>query len=104
MSAQTVNDGDWVEGAEKWWWKYVFPEQGSLWQTVIEAKSTVAEPEPSPWRQQIGELLAAVVMLQAASRVQERGIAEKLGKEAIHNINATAQALKTIGQKMPLAG
>jgi hypothetical protein len=98
MAAQsTISDGDWVEGEVKWWWKYVFPAASNLWRAVLQASSDV--PDPSPWRQQIGRLLESIVMLQASSKVSDRDVAEKLSKEAIHNINLTAQSLsKTISK------
>src|SRR4051812_12117570 len=44
-----VNEGDWVEGEPKWWWKYVMPNESVFWVAVLAAKNRVAEPEPSPW-------------------------------------------------------
>jgi hypothetical protein len=96
LATQSLNEGDWVEGAPKWWWKYVFPTRESFWSNVLARASG---PEPDPWRQQIGELLEAVVMLRTSARITDRGISQRLSKEAINKISETAGALQKISAR-----
>ncbi len=91
---QTLEPGDWVEGTPKWWWKYVFPTPDSLWRAVSLA--AVLGPVPDPWRQQIGAILQAAVMLQTSAAVKDRAAAAKLRNEAINNING---AVKELGSR-----
>ena len=61
------NDGDWIEGAVRWWWKYVIPNPASFWQAVLSQISL--EPVPQPWLQRVtGGVMEGVAMLHAASR------------------------------------
>ena len=90
---QALEPGDWVEGTPKWWWKYVFPTPDKLWQTVSLA--AVLGPSPDPWRQQIGAILQAAVMLQTSGAVQDRAAASKLRNEAINNINGAVKELES---------
>jgi len=83
------NEGDWVVGAPKWWWKYVFPVPDNFWSTVLQR---ISGPSPDPWRSQVGELLQGVEMLRAAATVKDRGVAEKLHSEAVATIRQTAAA------------
>ncbi len=66
--------GDWVEGAAKWWWKYVLPNQASFWQVVLSSIKSL-EPVPNPWLQQVtGGVLEGVAMLHAAARVADQAL------------------------------
>lgn len=92
MSAQ-VNDGDWVEGAVQWWWKYVLPSREIFWTNVIARVSELG-PSPDPWREQVGEILAGIAMLRSSAKVSDRAVAEKLSKESISKINGAVEALQ----------
>jgi hypothetical protein len=96
MSAQNLSDGDWVEGAAKWWWKYVFPARDAFWRNVV---ARVSDPQPDPWKQHVGELLEAVVMLQTSAKITDHGVGQRLSKEAISKISETAAALQKMGAK-----
>lgn len=88
-----LEPGDWVEGTPKWWWKYVFPTPDTLWRAVSQA--AVLGPSPEPWRQQIGAILQAAVMLQTSAAVKDRAAAAKLRGEAINNINGAVKELES---------
>jgi len=88
-----LEPGDWVEGTPKWWWKYVFPTPDTLWRAVSQA--AVLGPQPDPWRQQIGAILQAAVMLQTSAAVKDRATAAKLRSEAINNINGAVKELES---------
>ena len=78
-----VNEGDWVEGAPKWWWKYVFPIPETLWLAVL----TRVEPVPNPWLQKVtGEVLEGLAMLHAAARA-DQATSLKLKNEAAAKIS-----------------
>ena len=87
-----LNEGDWVEGAPQWWWKYVIPNPASFWQAVL---SIVAmEPDPHPWLQRVtGGVLEGVAMLHAASRVDE-ATAGRLKSEASEKIRQSLEAVE----------
>lgn len=88
------SDGDWVEGAARWWWKYVLPSPAWFWQAVLSSVRSV-EPVPQPWLQQVtGEVLEGVAMLHAATRADETS-ARRLKTEAIEKVN---QALRAVRQ------
>jgi hypothetical protein len=97
-----VNEGDWVEGAPKWWWKYVFPTPETLWLAVLnrvepgpipwlqrvtgEVLNRV-EPVPQPWLQSVtGEILEGLAMLHAAARA-DQATSLKLKSEAVAKIS-----------------
>ncbi len=87
------SDGDWVEGAAKWWWKYVFPSPASFWQAVLSSIRRV-EPDPAPWLQHVtGGVLEGVAMLHAAGRADEAS-ATRLKSEAIERINQALGAVR----------
>ena len=88
-----LEPGDWVEGTPKWWWKYVFPTPDTLWRAVSQA--AVFGPSPDPWRQQIGAVLQAAVMIQTSGAVKDRAVAAKLRNEAINNINGAVKELES---------
>jgi hypothetical protein len=90
-TAVQPNEGDWVTGAPKWWWKYVFPTPDNFWSAVLQR---VSGPEPDPWRKQVGELLQGVEMLRGAAKAGDRSIAEKLHSEAIATIKQAAGAVQ----------
>ncbi|HEY2476570.1 MAG TPA: hypothetical protein VGI19_17450 [Candidatus Cybelea sp.] len=78
------NDGDWVEGAAKWWWKYVLPNPASFWQAVL---ANISVERVSQGLQQVtGGVLEGVAMLHAAARADEAS-ARRLNAEAIEKIN-----------------
>jgi hypothetical protein len=85
--------GDWVEGTPKWWWKYVFPTPDTLWRAVSQA--AVLGPDPSPWRQQIGTILQAAVMLQTSAATKDRAASARLRSEAITSINGALKGLES---------
>ncbi len=85
------NEGDWVVGAPKWWWKYVFPLPDNFWTVVLQR---ISGPQPDPWRSEVGELVQAVEMLRASGKVGDKGIAEKLHSEAVATIQGAAQAVQ----------
>ena len=45
-----LNDGDWVEGEPKWWWKYVFRAKIRFWNLTLNEKlakdKKVQYPDP----------------------------------------------------------
>lgn len=88
------NEGDWVVGAPKWWWKYVFPLPDNFWTAVLQR---ISGPQPDPWKSEVGELLQGVEMLRASAKAGDRGIAEKLHSEAVATIQRVAQAVQKQG-------
>ena|SRR5579863_2373663 len=88
-----LNEGDWVEGAPKWWWKYVFPTPESFWSRIVAGLDPTpipwrqgVDPVPQPWLQRVtGEVLEGIVMLHASARAGEAG--ERLRSEAVAKIN-----------------
>ena len=85
-----LNDGDWVEGAPKWWWKYVFPNPERFWLQIISL-----EPEPAPWLQRVtGEVLEGLAMLHAASRATEDATVARLKSEAVSKISQAVAAVR----------
>jgi hypothetical protein len=92
-----VNEGDWVEGAPKWWWKYVFPIPETLWLAVLAR----VEPVPQPWLQKVtGEVLEGLAMLHAAARAGE-ATGERLRGEAVAKINQAVAGIRQaeLGQR-----
>jgi hypothetical protein len=89
-----VNEGDWVVGESKWWWKYVMPSESVFWAAVLAAKSRGAEPEPSPWLQGVsGQVMDGLAMLNAAARIGKSDEAAKLKKEATAKITRAIAAV-----------
>jgi hypothetical protein len=83
-------DGDWVEGAAKWWWKYVLPEQSSFWTEVLAA---AVDPVPVPWLQgATGQVLEALAMLHASTRANSAD-GERLRTEAVAKIQQAVAAV-----------
>ena len=83
QARMAVNDGDWIEGVPKWWWKYVFPTPETFWLTVFRGQ----DPVPQPWLQRVtGELLEGVVMLHAAAHA-DQAASERLRSEAAAKIS-----------------
>lgn len=97
-----MNDGDWVEGEPKWWWKYVFPTRERLWLAVLGAR---VGPQPDPWLQETGgEVLEGLSMLHAAAKLNltDRAIAAQLKTEALSKMSkalgSLAGDLKTVAK------
>jgi len=89
-----VNEGDWVEGEPKWWWKYVMPSESVFWAAVFAAKNRRSEPEPSPWLQSVsGQVMDGLAMLNAAARIGKTDEAAKLKKEATAKITRAVAAV-----------
>jgi len=92
-----VNEGDWVEGEPKWWWKYVMPNESVFWVAVLAAKNRVAEPEPSPWLQDVsGQIMDGLAMLNAAARIGKSDDAARLKKEATTKISRAVEAVNGV--------
>ena len=92
----TVNEGDWVEGAPQWWWKYVFPVRVQFWSTLLaeRVKRVRTDPEPHPWKEQVlGELLEATAMLHAMSGI-DVAVDERLKGEAKTKIVLAVRAIR----------
>jgi hypothetical protein len=89
-----VNEGDWVEGAPQWWWKYVFPARLKFWSRMLaERVATAGDPSPDPWKEQvIGGLLEAAVMLSAVPGA-DASVATKLKGEAKTKIALATRAI-----------
>src|SRR5215469_9207492 len=60
------NDGNWVEGAPRWW-KYVFPTPEDLRLTVL----TGHEPVKQPWLQSVTGEVEGLAMLHSATRADQ---------------------------------
>jgi len=89
-----VNEGDWVEGEPKWWWKYVMPSESVFWAAVLAAKSRGATPEPAPWLQGVsGQIMDGLAMLNAAARIGHADEAAKLKQEATTKISRAVAAV-----------
>ncbi|HZP66152.1 MAG TPA: hypothetical protein VFB32_07575 [Rudaea sp.] len=90
-----VNDGDWVVGEPKWWWKYVMPQEAWFWEAVLVARSRAQDPEPSPWLQAVSaKVLEGLAMLNAAARAATSAEASKLKTEAAAMINKAVAAVR----------
>jgi hypothetical protein len=90
-----LGDGDWVEGAPQWWWKYVFPSRERFWLSILTPKfSQVADPQPEPWFQGVSaEILEGLVMLHAAATVPEEAVRVRLKEEAAQKLTQAVQAI-----------
>jgi hypothetical protein len=91
----SVNDGDWVDGAVQWWWKYVFPIRHKFWAVLVDERATrVADPTPDPWKELVlGDLLEATAMLSAVPGA-DATVAARLKTEAKAKL---ARATRAIG-------
>jgi hypothetical protein len=96
-----LNEGDWVEGEPRWWWKYVFPAKIWFWTSALNEKlakdKKVAnlEPEPDPWLEGVtAEILESLTMLHTAKTVREEAVSQRLKQEAVAKINSALKAVK----------
>jgi hypothetical protein len=94
-----LNDGDWVEGEPRWWWKYVFPSKLRFWLLTLNEKlakdKNFAEPEPDPWLEGVtAEILESLTMLHTATTVREEAVSQRLKQEAIAKINSALKAVR----------
>ena len=90
-----LNDGDWVEGEAKWWWKYVMPSESVFWGAILAAKYKAADPEPSPWYQGVSaQVMDGLAMLNAAARLGKGGEADKLKTEGSAKIVKAASGVR----------
>lgn len=104
MATQNIsmlNEGDWVEGEPRWWWKYVFPSKIGFWISALNEKlakdKKVAnfEPEPEPWLEEVtAEILESLTMLHTATTVREEGVSQRLKQEAVAKINSALKAVR----------
>jgi hypothetical protein len=86
-----VNEGDWVEGEVKWWWKYVFPAKAQFWQLLAVIK---AEPHPDPWFQAFsGQVQEALAMVNASTSIMDKEAGARLKHEGVEKI---AKALSSV--------
>lgn len=94
------NEGDWVEGKPRWWWKYVFPAPIRFWISALneklakDKKVVNLDPDPEPWLEGVtAEILESLTMLHTSTTVREEGVSQRLKEEAVEKINS---ALKTV--------
>ena len=87
-----LNDGDWVEGEVKWWWKYVFPRREQFWLDIL---ARITDPIPEPWLQAVtGDILEGIVMLHVTARIDDEAIKSRLKNEAANKIAEAAKFLQ----------
>jgi hypothetical protein len=87
-----MNEGDWVEGAPKWWWIYVFPARSDFWRLLLRPEKM--GPEPDPWAQEItADLPEAAVMVPAIAKVPDAESKARLRKEIDAKIQGALQSL-----------
>ncbi len=89
-----MNEGDWVEGSPKWWWKYVMPAEDVFWESILAQR---AGPSPEPWLRATAEALEAVAMLRATARVSDTGVRTRLQSEAAAKLQGASQ--RVAGQR-----
>jgi len=90
-----VNEGDWVEGEVKWWWKYVMPSEATFWGAILAARYRSADPEPSPWYQGVsGQVMEGLAMLKASARIGTGVEADKLKAEGAAKIAKAATGIR----------
>jgi hypothetical protein len=87
-----MNEGDWVEGAPQWWWRYVLPAQEEFWR-LIAYGGPDTDPTPDPWKQASISLLEAVVLVCGISRTAERDAKTRLHQEAVQKLQSASKAL-----------
>jgi hypothetical protein len=99
-------DGEWVESAPQWWWKYVFPgvrdrfEEPSRrfgpfpqpWRSPwrsgpIPVPWRSAGPVPDPWRVVLSELLSEVSFRGVAERMPEGEEQNRLRERYGHRVS-----------------
>jgi hypothetical protein len=89
-----MNEGDWVEGEVKWWWKFVFPQKAQFWGQILQHVTVSLNPEPDPWLQATtAEVLEAVVMLHAAAKATDREQRANLHKDAAKTLESAVAAI-----------
>ena len=89
-----MNDGDWVEGEAKWWWKFVIPQKVWFWSALLQ--NIRSGPSPEPWVQATtGEILEAAVMLHAAARATDKEQKATLHKEAAQKLDGVVAAIRS---------
>ena len=95
QAGMAVNDGDWVEGTPKWWWKYVFPTFDTFYLAVLREQGIGGQdPVPLPWLQRVtGEVLEGVVMLHAAAHA-DQAASERLRSEAAAKIRQAVTGIQ----------
>jgi hypothetical protein len=92
-----MNEGDWVEGAPKWWWIYVFPARNDFWRLILQPVKM--DPSPDPWLEATtADLLEAAVMLRAMAKVPDAGSKARVRKEVGEKIQGALQSLAKAGQ------
>lgn len=84
-----MEDGDWVEGAPEWWWKYVFPARIDFWLGILQRQG----PVPDPWKEATGHILEGLAMVRAVAAVDDPQIKERLHQEAVAKILRGANSL-----------
>jgi hypothetical protein len=89
-----MNEGDWVEGEVKWWWKFVFPQKAKFWGQILQNMTVSLNPQPDPWLQATtADVLETVVMLHAATKATDREQRASLYKEAAQKLEGTVAAI-----------
>jgi hypothetical protein len=87
-----MSEGDWVEGAPKWWWKYVFPARADFWRLILQTEKM--DPEPDPWIQAtIADLLEAAVMVRAIVKAPDTESKVRIRKEVDEKIQGASQSV-----------
>ncbi|HLH42654.1 MAG TPA: hypothetical protein VKV74_06700 [Bryobacteraceae bacterium] len=84
-----AEDGDWVEGEPKWWWKYVIPAEIRFWSGILQQQGAM----PEQWEKITGEILEGLAMVQAAVKVGDPQIRGRLHQEGVAKVSAGAHAL-----------
>ena len=86
-----LNEGDWVEGEPKWWWKYVFPAKDRFWQVLAVV---TAEAHPDPMLQAFsGEVQEGLAMVNGSASITDKQVGARLRHEGVEKI---AKALSSV--------